>query len=186
MFLGNFVHEIRWPIRASARSTPRNISNVQHTTSKYFKCVAHHLEIFRTRSTPSRSISNAQHTTAKYFKCAAHRLEIFQMCSTPPQYFERAAHHRGIFRTRSTPSRNISNAQHTTAKCFKRTAHHLEMLHDQIRQRVPKDLHSVAFLGAVASSRQGPFHSLCRYKGPRALNLPGSVSLPRHLTRVYG
>ena len=68
---------VRWPIRASVPQTPRNISKVQHTTSKCFKCVAHHREIFQTRSTPSECFErtahhpevtdwDVQHTTSKY------------------------------------------------------------------------------------------------------------------------
>ena len=38
--------QVRWPVRASVCNTPQNISDVQHTTSKYFRCAVHRLGIF--------------------------------------------------------------------------------------------------------------------------------------------
>ena len=84
------------PLVQVVRNTPQNISNVQHTTSKYFRCAEHHLKIFQMCSTPPQNISDVQHTTSKYFRCAAHHLEIFQMCSTPPQNIVTAKRHRGL------------------------------------------------------------------------------------------
>ena len=145
------------------RNTPQNISDVQHTTSKYFKCAAHHLEIFQMCSTPPQNISDV----------TAYHLEIFQMCSTPP--------------------RNISNVQHTTSKSFKCVAHHLEIF--QTRHTPPRNImrsdktactegpRPCGFSGGGFESTRA--YSLYRYKGSRALNLPGSASLPRHLSQVY-
>ena len=59
----------------------QNISNLQHTPSKYFKYVTHPFKIFQTcNSTPSRNISNVQHTARN-----------FQTCSTLRQTFKCAA-----------------------------------------------------------------------------------------------
>ena len=136
---------LRWPGWCKCAQHLSNNSNVQHTTSKYFKCAAHHLELLQMCSRPPGNILNAQHTMyLENFKCAAHHLEIFQTSLTPP--------------------RNITRS-------------------DKIA--CTEDLDPVAFWG-VASSRQGHFHHTVNYKGPRTLNLPGSVSLPRHLSRVYG
>ena len=52
---------------------PRNTSDVQHITSKYFRCAAQHPEIFQMCSTPRRNISDVQHTTWEYFERAAHQ-----------------------------------------------------------------------------------------------------------------
>ena len=55
------IYWLVWFLSTAARSGER-----AQQSSKYFKCVAHHLEIFQTRSTPSEC-----------FERAAHHLEIF-------------------------------------------------------------------------------------------------------------
>ena len=162
---------------------PQNISDVQHTTSKYFRCAAHHLEIFQMCSTPPQNISDVQHTTSKYFRCAAHHLEIFQMCSTPP---------RNISDVQHTTSKYFRCAAHTS-KYFKCAAHHLEKF--QVRSTPPRNITRSDKTARTAGPRPCGFSgagfestrafSLYRYKGPRALNLPGSVFLLRHLSQVY-
>ena len=123
---------------------PRNISNVQHTTSKYFKCAARHLKIFQVCSILPRNT----------FRCAAHHLE---------KYFKCVAHHLEIFQTRRSPPRNIMRSDKTACTEGSRPC---------------------GFLGGGFELTRT--FSLYRYKGPRALTLPGSVSLPWHLSRVYG
>ena len=87
---------------------------------------------------------------------------MFQTCSTPPRNISTCvAHHLEIFQTRSTPPRNITRSDKTACT----------------EGPWPCD-----FGGGFESTRA---YSLCRYKGPRALNLPGSVSLPRHFSWVY-
>ena len=109
-YAGPLVQVCATPLKIfqMCRTQPRNISDVQHTTSIYFRRAAHHLDIFQMYNTPPRYISDVQHITSKHFKCAAHTWE----------YFERAAHHLEKFQVRSTLPGNSSIVPHATSKYY--------------------------------------------------------------------
>ena len=110
-----------WKLRWLARAMCKNISNLQHTPSKYFKFATHPFKIFQMCNTPLQNISNLQHTPSKYFKFATHPFKIFQICNTPRETFKCATH-----------CEKLSNVQHTATnfqmcntlrETFKRAAH---------------------------------------------------------------